>query len=263
MHDVPILTRELAQHLERLVAPEPTADSDPPDPTVPVVTQFGQTIASKAKAGAPSNKVFLFNEADIPLLPQILEFYRVDDLEPSFYLSPLTYSAAVGAVLRSAGFAMRDFQQAILYGAPTSQAAHFPPGVTVEPVTAANLAEFAQTMSDGFEWDPSWRDYAIRDTIRKFDPTKLSFLARCDGEAAGVATLGRAGTVGKIAGGAVVPKHRGKGIHLALVRYRAHLAASVGCNLLSGGADYGSVSFRNQLRAGMRLAYVESGWFRV
>ena len=33
--------------------------------------------------------------------------------------------------------------------------------------------------------------------------------------------------------------------------------------LVIGSADFGSGSFRNQQRAGLRLAYIESGWRRV
>jgi hypothetical protein len=36
----------------------------------------------------------------------------------------------------------------------------------------------------------------------------------------------------------------------------------LGCTLVTGAANFGSGSFRNQLRAGLRLAYVESGWRR-
>jgi len=66
-----------------------------------------------------------------------------------------------------------------------------------------------------------------------------------------------------LGGGATVPRFRGKGCHLALVRHRLDVAYMLGATLVMGGANFGSGSFRNQLRAGLRLAYIESGWRRV
>jgi hypothetical protein len=47
---------------------------------------------------------------------------------------------------------------------------------------------------------------------------------------------------------------------MALIGHRLVAAARVGCKLVVGGARFGSASFRNQQRAGLRVAYVESGW---
>ena len=41
-----------------------------------------------------------------------------------------------------------------------------------------------------------------------------------------------------------------------------NVAYLLGATLVIGGADFGSGSFRNQLRRGLRLAYIESGWRR-
>jgi hypothetical protein len=90
----------------------------------------------------------------------------------------------------------------------------------------------------------------------------MPVLARYQGEAAGVASLGRRDGVASLGGGAVVPKHRGKGCHLALVNHRLYAAHAIGCELVLGGASFGSASFRNQQRGGLRLAYVESAWSR-
>jgi len=41
------------------------------------------------------------------------------------------------------------------------------------------------------------------------------------------------------------------------------VAYMLGSTLVIGSADFGSGSFRNQQRAGLRLAYIESGWRRA
>jgi hypothetical protein len=60
----------------------------------------------------------------------------------------------------------------------------------------------------------------------------------------------------------VVPRLRGKGCHLALVQHRLKVAHTLGCEWIQAGASFGSASFRNRQRAGLRLAYIESGWSR-
>lgn len=59
--------------------------------------------------------------------------------------------------------------------------------------------------------------------------------------------------------GAVRPEFRRHGVHSALIARRLALAKHAGAELVVGGASYGSASFRNQQRAGFRLAYIEAG----
>ena len=88
------------------------------------------------------------------------------------------------------------------------------------------------------------------------------FLARLNGEPAAVATLRAREGVASLGGGATIPRLRGTGCHLALVRHRLDVAYMLGCTLVIGAANFGSGSFRNQQRVGLRLAYIESGWRR-
>ena len=260
--ELPLLTLDLVRRLERLVAPEPAVP--PPDsaPDVVTVTQFGKTIAAKARSGRPSNKVFCFNPDDLPRLQDILAFYATDRLEPTFYLTPVGFTRQVADALLAAGFAQREFEQAILYGLPSSDLGSPPRHITIERVTADNLEDYLRTLADGFEMPGEWRDAAMNDVRRRFMPDDHRFLARLDGEPAGVATLRTRDGVASLGGGATIPRHRGKGCHLALVRHRLDLAYLLGCTLVIGGANFGSGSFRNQLRAGLRFAYIESGWRR-
>ena len=261
--DVPLLTTDLARRLERLVAPDPTLSATPGAPGTVLVKQFGRTIAAKAKGGRPSNKVFCFGREDIARLDDILAFYDVDKLEPAFYLAPVGFTDAVGAALTAAGFAQFDFQQAILYGLPSSELTSPPRHITIERVTADNLEDYLTTMADGFEMPLAWRDAAIDESRRQFSGEEQRFLARLNGEPAAVATFRVREGVASLGGGATVPRYRNKGCHLALLRHRLDVAYLLGCSLVMSGANYGSGSFRNQLRSGLRLAYVESGWRRI
>ena len=260
--DVPVLTIDLARRLERLVAPDPVVSSHPARAAVTVV-QFGRTIAAKAKSGRPSNKVFCFGQDDLARLDEILAFYTVDDLEPTFHLTPVGFTRDVSAALAAAGFVQREFEQAILYGLPSSELASPPRDITIERVTAENLEEYVRTVADGFEMPAAWRDAAMDDVRGSFAPDDHRFLARLGPEPAAVATLRTREGVASLGGGATIPRFRGRGCHLALIRHRLDVAYLLGCTLISSGANFGSGSFRNQLRAGLRLAYIESGWRRT
>lgn len=251
-----LLTPELALLLEDLVAPDESEGQ-------PTVRRFGSTYASKAKGGKPSNKVFCFSEQDIEHLTDLLEFYREDDLEPTFYLSPGRFSPAVGRALAEVGLFQQELEQAIFYREVGATDYEMPKSFTIERVSPANAEEFVQTMAAGFEWPDEWREYAMDGVRQSLDFGQPQFLARCEGEPAGVAGIGqRRGTV-SFAGGAVIPRFRGRGLHRALIEHRLRLPEALSADFLTGGASYGTVSFRNQLRAGFKLAYVEAAWSRL
>jgi acetyltransferase (GNAT) family protein len=260
--ELPLLTLDLVRRLERLVAPEPAVT--PPDsaPGTVTVSQFGRTVAAKANRGRPSNKVFCFGPDDLSRLADILAYYAADGLEPTFYLTPVGFTRDVAEALTTAGFAQREFEQAILYGLPSSDLRATPRHITIERITAENLDDYLRTLADGFEMPGEWRDAAMDEVRRRFTADDHRFLARLDGEPAAVATLRTREGVASLGGGATVPRHRGKGCHLALVRHRLDLAYLLGCTLVISGASFGSGSFRNQQRAGLRFAYIESGWRR-
>jgi len=262
MSQLPILTRQLTQRIEALVAPEVSELRASPDAAAPIVVRFGRSIVSKAKQGRPANKVFCFGQQDLGRLEEILAFYAVDDLTPGFYLAPMGFTPQVAAALTAAGFAQHSFQQTILYGLPRATPPQFPPGVTVERVTTTNLEAFVQATAAGFEWPEPWRDAAMAEMRSRFRPEGYHFLARYQGEPAGVGSLDLRADGAGLKEGAVIPRFRRQGIHLALLHQRLYIGHTLGCSIVVGGAVFGSGSFRNQQRSGLRVAYIESGWGR-
>jgi hypothetical protein len=206
--------------------------------------------------------VFCFSDDDVDRLDDILAFYAADDLEPTFYLTPVGFTNRLATTLTDTGFAQQEFQQAILYGLPSTELASPPAPITIENVTIHNLDEYVRTLADGFEWPREWRESAMEGARRGFGTDGQRFLARYQGEPAAVATLRTRDGVASLGGGATTPRLRGNGCHRALVRHRLDVAYMLGSTLVIGAADFGSGSFRNQQRAGLRLAYVESGWRR-
>jgi len=60
-----------------------------------------------------------------------------------------------------------------------------------------------------------------------------------------------------------LPRARGQGLHLALIRARLKHAAKLGCNLATAAATPGSVSQRNYERAGFGVAYTRLSLHRT
>ena len=83
---------------------------------------------------------------------------------------------------------------------------------------------------------------------------------RPGGEPAATGVLKVNGDMGNLVGGATVPAQRRKGCQVALLQRRLYEAGRLGCAVVYSGGAYGSSSLRNQHRAGLRIAYIESGW---
>ena len=254
MHGIPTLTDELAQRINRIgaeIAVSQYGNSDN-------VGRFGGAIALKA---GHKNGVYCFSGEDLNHLDEILAFFGSDAINPAFYLTSMGFTEELGTVLTNAGFYQSDFKQTALYGLPSQTRSASAPGVEIERVNGNTLEVFLEAVATGFEWPSEWREYA-KDGLRQWSAAEgfHAYLARYGGEPAGGGVLFVCDGVGFPCHGAVIPRFRGKGCHTSLLHHRLHAAHELECHLIIGGADFGSVSFRNQLRAGLRLAYIESIW---
>ncbi len=93
-------------------------------------------------------------------------------------------------------------------------------------------------------------------------PNVHQFIAYLNGQPAGVCGLGLRDGIASLGAAGVMPGFRRRGIHMAMLRQRLHLAHQLGAELISSGASFGNASFRNQHRAGLQIAYIESAWSR-
>jgi GNAT superfamily N-acetyltransferase len=82
-----------------------------------------------------------------------------------------------------------------------------------------------------------------------------ALLARAGPAAAGAAGMAMAAGVALLLGDAVLPAHRGRGVHQALIAERLRAARQAGCDLATAATMPGSGSERNYLRAGFQVAY--------
>jgi len=259
MRELPVVTNDLVQRMERHMAPDPGRTRKDGRQ----VKEFGQTISIQSVGGRPSNKVYCFGESDLVHLNAILEFYAANQQVPTFYLSPPGCSRAVTMALTENGISAHEIEKAVLFGFSNPEPKQLPEGLTIERVTHSNLEDFAFAHAHGFEWPDEWRESAMSDIRMTFDETAHHYLARLNGNPVGAASMPIRTEWAGISGGGVLPEFRGRGVHSAMVDFRLHEAHKLGFEIVIGAASFGSTSFRNQQRAGLRLAYVETAWTKV
>lgn len=257
MQPLPILTTELTLQIEQCVGPDPERDGEGCE-----IVRFGKTVARKSRGPWPPSSVFCFNADDVKRLPEILAYFG--DVDPLFYLAHGGYGTEVGKALHDAGFWLHEWKQALLYGPTIRDAVPCPSNVAIEVVTPETIELAAEVAAQANQWPQAWREDAkqgVRQSLNR--PVLQIFMARFEGVPAGIGYLSKSRATEHWCGlgnAAVIPSYRRRGIHTALLQHRLHAARQAGYELVVSGADFGSTSFRNQQRVGLRLAYVEATW---
>lgn len=143
------------------------------------------------------------------------------------------------------------------------------PGIAVEELRAEGENEYADTVARGFlaAEGSSFSEaeiasggveglaQMIRFAFRS--PSSRSFLARCDGAAAGGGILIVHGDAAGVYGASVLPPFRRRGIQAALLAARLRAAKAAGCAFVATTTLPGSASQRNAQRAGFQLLYTK------
>ena len=88
-------------------------------------------------------------------------------------------------------------------------------------------------------------------------------IAHIDDTPAGVGILYMENGIGLLADAATLPQFRGTGCHTAMIQHRIAQAEKHNCDLLTSFVEFGSTSHQNLERAGLRVAYTKSMWWKV
>lgn len=222
------------------------------------IHRFGEAVAfvSPQVHDRFFNSVQGTGEVTLHHLDDIERLYAQHGLTPTFEIVPSRHTERLGLALQDRGYAMLQFH-AGLYGRPELVARV--QGVEVEEVPFdAHFAELyvaswqepqPQTVRLGImHWahNQSWRFYR----------------ASVDGKAAGVAILDIRSRTALLGSAATLPEARGRRVQAALIARRIRDAAEAGCDLVVGGAYFGTTSMRNQQRAGLSIAFTRGIWGR-
>lgn len=261
--------------VERLVEAERRCQIDwvqaiadlPGNPYRAAVGRFGGATATVC-GGVPAevlNRVFGFRVDDAPMLDEIVRTYEEHGASPVFDIAPTTVTPfwegpnTLSALTR-AGFRQAAFHQ-LLYR-PLTAPALAPPsgGDTVEGVV---VREAGRDEAEAFSqlYASAWGDPGVG-LVWLDHPAFTCYIASVDGTDAALGVLHVAGGTASMANALTAPALRGRGSQTALLRRRLADAARAGCDLAVSQCRPGSVSQRNQLRAGFSIAETKVWWLR-
>jgi GNAT superfamily N-acetyltransferase len=258
-----LVARAVALETENLVARLGAYATRPGNPAGVVVRRFGAATACIAR-GIPSrfyNSVLAVGQDTLPHLDALLAHYAAHGVSPALEVVPGALTEPLGEALFARGFAMVEFHAALVgtLGPADASPPALPPGWTVaEGDFDAYLETYLATGAEGGA-GPEAR--ANLETWRGVRGWRF-FVCRIDGAPAGVGVLDVQGRGALLASAATLPAARGRGVQAALLRVRIAAAAAAGCDLVVGGAYWGSPSLRNQQRAGLLTAFTRGIWGR-
>ena len=181
-------------------------------------------------------------------------------------LSPFADEAFV-ALLCGRGYAIGSFETVLcrrLDGGAAMPDVFPAQGVTVEIVGTERAREWTRVIGVGFADGGSPMQFAVDfGLVRERLTNSVMLLACVDGVAAGGAGVSIHGNVAHMAGAAVLPQFRGRGIQQLLTMERLRIAGDRGCTLAKLDVSGGSGSYRNAVRAGFQVAYTRPQMVRT
>ncbi len=173
-------------------------------------------------------------------------------------LSPFADEAFVG-MLMSRGYRIGTFETVLCRRLDEGAMHQHPPSsnsVRIDVVDAGRAREWTRVVGVGFANGGEPMAFAVDFArVRERLAHSVMLLASVDGEPAGGAGISIFGHVAHMAGAAVLPQFRGRGIQRALTEARLRIARERGCTLAKLDVQGGSGSYRNAVRAGFEVAY--------
>jgi hypothetical protein len=261
---IPILTSDLVARIVRAenavtLARVQSVRKMPHNPLAVELRQFDHILATLMRNHPEGwwNRVGGLAAEDAGTLAEILDWYRLSDLQPSFEIVPPQSSIDLLHALDHKGFFQSGFRS-VLYGTPEIAQPVWPRGISVREVKGSADIFVGLAFDTGFipAGDARlWGEVAQRE----FEQGRC-YIASVDGVAAAHATLFVREGVAVLGFGATLERFRGRGCQGALLRTRIADAAKADCDLVIVQTNPGSASQRNVERAGLRVAYTKAIW---
>lgn len=211
------------------------------------------------------NKVLGLEPSSEIHLDEIIDLFARQGLNFRFEIMPGNLNSSLASRLHKLKFCQMGFNTAV-YGQP-SMAIGTPSQeqIKVREVQPNEIDMFLDLYQDGF---------GLPRLIHKEREAVLAWLERAksslylcvayvDDLPAGVAILYMENGIGALADAATLPEFRGMGCHTAMIHHRIAQAAKQNCDLLTSFVEFGSRSHLNLEKAGLRVAYTKSMWWKV
>jgi hypothetical protein len=250
-----ILKYEIEAHLSRVGGMQSVTGN----PLSVAVQQFGGAYAFIVR-GSPymeMSRVIALGPAEEKLIGPVLAWFREQDSPCNIDISPHHSDETLLQRLARRGLYQARFQT-ILFGIPAVDQPAAPVGVSVHDYSN-RLDEFAALAVeiDGIpELD---RDVWTKIIKAQFAGWRC-YVALVGGMPAGHAAMYIKNNVASLMYAGTRVDYRGYGCQTALLRHRLGDAAASNCDLVVCSTIPGTVSQRNQERAGLRIAYTKAIW---
>jgi ribosomal protein S18 acetylase RimI-like enzyme len=226
-------------------------------------------VASFAEEGSPLNKVAGLGFGGVPSVEALEEVERAFGARGAPVQVELAHlgEPAIGALLTGRGYRLVSFENVLGTGLDRVPERVRPVGVEVRLSGDDEFEVWLEVVAEGFahpdgQGVPSHEAFpreligrAMRDLAAA---GMVRYLALCDGEVAGGASLRMSGGVAQLTGAATAPAHRRRGVQTALLSARLADAAAAGCDVAVIVTQPGSKSQQNAQRRGFDLLYTRA-----
>ncbi|MGF1448333.1 MAG: GNAT family N-acetyltransferase [Opitutales bacterium] len=189
-----------------------------------------------------------------------VQWYREFNLSPRFEIAATYLDDADKQALVESGLNYRCTHCALGCAITGIGPPPVPNGLKIQIVDADSLDPFIRTYLDAFQIETD-REQARQNLSRWLDlPEQTLVLARIKTLPVGVAVLYQEGDFGYLATAATLPAYRGRGVHAALIGFRAALAREFGAKVLFAASHFGTTGMRNLQSAGLSILYPRLVW---
>jgi ribosomal protein S18 acetylase RimI-like enzyme len=190
-------------------------------------------------------------------LDRLETFYRSHGAPAQLDICPLTDPSLLELV-KARGYGITELNNVLYRVLEPVETVRVPPGVRIRPGKPEEAAQFSDIVSRSF-FEKGDAPAGFADMLAPLFqfPEALTFVASAD-ENPVAAAAGRIipeHRVFALFGAGTLPEFRGRGIQTALLQTRMKAAAEAGCELFVVVTQGGSVSERNCVRLGFRIAY--------
>lgn len=234
------------------------------------IERFGNCTAvySRTMGWTSFNAVSGIGPEDTGAVRSIVDFYRERNRKFELRIIPGKLNAELAKELASHGLMHTGFHSALY--AETEEAhiipAHTDPEqddgeVTFREMNGDEFDIYGRIHCLGFGLPANGAAPIAANNRVLFGREGWRFFLGFAGEVpAAVGVMRVQGDIASFTLAATLPEYRCRGLHAGLLRKRIETAACCGSRFVAAQASFGSASYRNMERAGLKLAYIRAIW---
>ncbi|SES01508.1 hypothetical protein SAMN04487944_11526 [Gracilibacillus ureilyticus] len=227
------------------------------------VKLFGNASAFSVKniPGPSFNTVKGLQAGDEPFIEQIIDFYKQKEIPVRFEISPANASPELFTYLHRSGCYQLGFHTVLYKTNYCDRIEEMNSKISIRELRENEFDIFAEIYTKGFAMPAFLKSGVAQNNQVLYNSDCWTFyLAFIENEPSGIGVMFRKEGIASLAAATTLPEFRQRGVQSSLIRKRMIQAFSENCHLITGQAQFGSVSQNNMERAGMKIAYTKAIW---